>query len=368
MGGCVVQSVDLEAEESRLSATAAAGATPRFRPLRVERVVAETADAVSLVLDVPGEGEAFRYRAGQFVTFRVVIDGVAHQRSYSMSSSPSVDADLQVTVKRVPGGLVSNWLLDSIGAGDVVDVSPPTGSFVLDETAPEIVAFAAGSGITPIFSILKAALAGPRPRVRLLYANRDRASVIFAAELEELAARHAQRFTALFHLDDESGFVDRAEIAELTGGPRDAVFYVCGPTEFMATVQRSLVDLGIGDSRIHIERFTPWDAPAEAEAAAPAPAAEGEATPVEVTIRLGGRTVTVAHRPGTTILQTVRFAGLRPPSSCETGTCATCMAQVVEGHAVMRNNEALTPEEVAAGWVLTCQAEPASPTVHVVYE
>jgi ferredoxin-NADP reductase len=153
-----------------------------FHALRVARVVTETDDARSYVLDVPDAlQDTFAYEAGQFCTFRVVVDGATLFRCYSMSSAPALGEELQVTVKRVPGGAVSGWMVDNVAAGDALDVSPPSGVFRLAPGEGDIVAFAAGSGITPIFSLLKTVLACTARSVRLLYANRDRSAVIFGA-------------------------------------------------------------------------------------------------------------------------------------------------------------------------------------------
>jgi ferredoxin-NADP reductase len=341
---------------------AAAGpATARhwYHPLRVRRVIQETADARSLALEVPtGLAAAFGYEAGQFITVRAVLDGGVHLRSYSMSSSPAVDSELRVTVKRVPGGPVSNWLHDAVNEGDVLEVSPPGGSFVLGHGDRDIVAFAAGSGITPVFSILTTALAVTGRRARLLYANRDRAAAIFGADLDALAARFPGRLAVEHHEDVARGFISRGEVARVADGTSDADYYICGPAGFLEMVQAGLRDLRVDESRVHTERFTP----------ASEPQAAGAADGGTVIIRLGGKTVRAAHRSGHTLLQSARSAGLRAPSSCEAGTCATCMARVVQGHAVMRNNEALTADEAAEGWVLTCQAVPVTSVVEVVYE
>lgn len=341
-----------------------------FHALRVRRVVQETEEAASFVLEVPDDlRDRFAYRAGQFCNFRVAVGGESHLRCYSMSSSPAVDPELQVTVKRVPGGVVSNWFVDHLGPGDLVEVSPPTGFFQLTPEDGDVVAFAAGSGITPVISLLKTVLATTTRRARLLYANRDRQSVIFAAELDTLAARHPDRFQVVHHLDVERGFVGDAAVRALAGPgdgpsavvPDGAEYYVCGPAPFMDTVEGALVASGVEPGRVHIERFTgpepsvvePRDAPRRG---------------AQVTIELGGHAGTTEHRPGTTILQTARQLNLNPPSSCEAGNCATCMAKVVDGVASMQVNNALTAEEVDEGWVLTCQAVPASETVHVVYD
>jgi 3-ketosteroid 9alpha-monooxygenase subunit B len=333
-----------------------------FHPLLVRRVVRETAEAASFVLDVPADlRAAFGYEAGQFLTFRVHLDGEVHHRCYSMSSSPSVDDELQVTVKRVPGGLVSNWMIDSLGPGDVVEASVPAGVFRLGQADGDLVAFSAGSGITPVFSLLKSALATTDRRVRLYYANRDREAVIFAAELHALDQRFPDRLEVIHHLDVERGFVDAGAVRPYLGDTARAEFYVCGPGPFMDIIEGTLLEQGVHADRIHIERFTPAEPVADADD-------EDAATTTQVTIGLGGRTDTVEHRPGTTILQTARQMGMAAPFSCESGTCATCMAKLVEGSVKMHVNDVLTDDEVADGWVLTCQSVPTSTSVHVVYE
>src|SRR5918997_6245261 len=180
-----------------------------FHPVPIRRVVAETAEAASFVLDIPAElAGAFAYEAGQFLTFRVEVEVEPLLRCYSMSSSPAVDDELQVTVKRVPGGAVSNRMIDRLRPGAVVEVTRPAGVFCLAPGDGDIVAFSAGSGITPIFSLLKTALAVTDRRVRLLYANRDRDAVIFRDQLDALVEQHPGRLEVVHHLDVEHGFVD----------------------------------------------------------------------------------------------------------------------------------------------------------------
>ena len=346
-----------------------------FHALRLARVVAETADAATFVLDVPADlTDAFAYRAGQFCTFRVPVDGTPLLRCYSMSSAPGVDAELAVTVKRVPGGAVSNWMIDRLAAGDEVEVTLPAGVFCLADEADdpaagsrELVAYAGGSGITPVFSLVKAALATTSRPVRLLYANRDASSVIFRSALDELVAAHPDRLTVRFHHDNESGYLDEDEVRAFTAGVGDADHYVCGPTPFMDLVERVLSADGVAADRFHIERFAPSDDPVAPGESGEASAEEQESDGITVTIELDGRTETTAHHPGTTLLQTARQVGLSAPSSCEAGSCATCMGRLVEGAVEMFVNNALTDDEVAEGWVLTCQSVPTTPTVHVVY-
>jgi 3-ketosteroid 9alpha-monooxygenase subunit B len=275
--------------------------TEGFAPLRIKRVVRETADAVSLVLDVPDHcSSRFRYEAGQFLTLRVTVDGQELRRCYSMSSAP-VEDELQITVKRDPGGLVSNWINDTASEGAELHAAPPDGRFLLRDNDSGIIAFAGGSGITPIMSLIRTALVSSSRPVRLFYANRSRDGVML-----------------------ESG----------------------APAE-----------------RVHLERFTVAVDEAEASAAAGA----SEATE-EVVIELDNRTTRAEYRAGNTLLQTARIAGLRAPASCETGSCGTCMARILDGSARMLNNDALDDDEVAEGWVLTCQSLPTSRTVHLSYE
>nr|WP_040531765.1 ferredoxin--NADP reductase [Gordonia rhizosphera] len=336
----------------------------RFRALRVKGVVCETSDAVSLVLDVPAtDTMQFRYRAGQFITINVEVGGCEYLRCYSMSSSPLVGKDLRITVKRDRDGVVSNWINDHVQVGDQIWAARPSGRFVLAETAADLVAFAGGSGVTPVFSLISAALQGTTRTVRLFYANRSRDSVIFGDALDDLAVRHPGRLVIHHHFDEDSGLVTGDAITSfLADVGTDADHYICGPSAFMDTAESTLAAVGTSTDRIHLERFS---------AAVPAFDADSDvfgSTTTEVTIRLDRRTTTVPYRTGHTLLQSARSAGLRAPSSCETGSCATCMARVIEGSVRMLNNDALDDDEVAEGYILTCQSVPTSPTISVVYE
>lgn len=342
-----------------------------YHRLRVKDVVHETHDASSFVLDVPKElAVTFRYRPGQFCTFRVPVDGVEQVRSYSMSSAPEIDADLTVTIKRVAGGLVSNWLLDHFGAGDVVEVTKPAGVFCPQEDADRpVLGFCGGSGVTPVMSITKHLLAERRRSVRLLYANRDRESVIFEEALGALGRAHPERLEVRHHLDDVAGFLHTDDIAAFVGKDAgDADCYVCGPGPFMDLVEAVLVELGVPAERIFIERFLVEQQEKDAAAVAPTSGGTEAEPPEEVTVILGGKKVVVKYQGGDTVLETARRGGLRPPFSCEAGNCATCMAFLKEGSVRMRANNALTPEEVEEGWILTCQSLPSGQTVVVEYE
>ena len=346
-----------------LAGSPGAPADHGYHPLRVAAVVRETAEASSFVLEVPDDlRAAFAYESGQFCTFRVWVGGEPHIRCYSMSSSPAVDTELRVTVKRTADGVVSNWMSDHLAPGDVLEVARPAGFFRLGAGGGDIIALSAGSGITPVLSLVKTALATTARRVGLLYANRDADAVIFRSELDALQATHSTRFALRHHLDVDHGYLAPATVREFIGDARDPECYVCGPGPFMDVVEDALLTAGVEPGRIHIERFTPEEWVPEAEAGGDGP---GTST---VTVELDGRTESTQYRPGTTILQAARQMGLSPPFSCEAGSCATCMARLVEGTASMHVNNALTDDEVVGGWVLTCQAVPTSPLVRVAYD
>jgi ferredoxin-NADP reductase len=328
-----------------------------FHAARITRVIQETPDTRTYALDAP-----FGYRAGQFLTFRVR----GALRSYSMSSCPQTDPELMTTVKRVPGGLVSNWMHDNLRPGDTVEVTKPAGVFCLRDTAGEprpLVAFAGGSGITPIMSLAKSALATTGRRVRILTANRDARSVIFATGLAGLAARYPGRLDVRHHLDADRGFVTADEVRDFAGGDTEADFYLCGPGPFMDLVQSGLLARGAGQEQILVERFGTDAGPAGL--AGPAGGGTGGGT---ITIVLDRQRRSVPRHAGETLLESARRAGLAPPFSCEAGHCATCIAQVTEGEIKMRVNNALDDDELADGWVLTCQSEPVTPNVTVVYD
>jgi 3-ketosteroid 9alpha-monooxygenase subunit B len=331
-----------------------------YHPLTVLDVVDETADTRSFVLAIPAElEETFAYTAGQFCTFRATIDGESVVRCYSMSSAPERGEPFTTAVKRVPGGRMSNWLNDAVAPGDALDVMRPTGLFVLRETDAPIVAFAGGSGITPVISIIKSALATTARPITLVYANRSDDAVIFGAELERLVAASGERLSVRHHLDSERGFLDAAGCAALVGERAHADFYICGPAPYMDTVEAGLTMLDVAPEQRFIERFV---------VAGDVPALDDVSATESVTIRLQQRTHTVAYQPGDTILETARRGGLQPPFSCELGNCATCMAHLDDGSATMRANNALTTDEVDTGWVLTCQAVPTTREVVVDYD
>ena len=335
-----------------------------YHALRVAQVVDETPDARSLVLDVPGPLRAqFAYRAGQFLTFRVPVDGRRLVRCYSLASAPAADGGWKVTVKRVAGGRVSNWMNDAVRPGDVLEVMRPAGLFCLTGRDDDLLLYAAGSGITPVISLLKTALATTERRVRLLYANRDLESVIFRAELDALARGHPERLRVVHRLDAVLGFADAAAVLALADGALAPDCYVCGPGPFMELVAHALLDRGVLRERIFIERFeyAHDGSPRDVAAAPSAPGAP------RASIRLDGAEREIELLPGETIVHAARRAGLDPPTSCEEGYCGCCMAWLREGEGAMKANDVLTPAQLAEGWILTCQFVPGSARVRVEY-
>ena len=258
----------------------------------------------------------------------------------------------------------------------MLEVTKPAGVFCPQDAARPVLGFCGGSGVTPLMSITKHVLATTQRPVRLLYANRDRASVIFADALDQLGGTYPGRLEVRHHLDtDGGGFLGAGDVATFTDGLLDADAYICGPAPFMDLVESTLADLGMANDRIFIERFLVEQQEKDAALIVPAPAvalpgAEDTAVgvPAEVTVILGGKRAVIRYQPGDTILETARRGGLRPPFSCESGNCATCMAFVKEGTVDLRVNNALTPEEIEEGWILTCQGLPRGEAVTVEYE
>ena len=342
-------------------------ATEQAHDLRVAEVVRETPDSCSLVLEVPERlRDRYRYRAGQFLTVHIRYESKDLARCYSLSSSPDCGEPHTITVKRVEGGRISNWINDFVEPGSVLKCQPPGGLFVLHEGSHDLVMFAGGSGITPVISLAKTTLATTTRRLRLLYANRDRESEIFGARLDRLVGEHPSRFELVRHYDSLDGFIDGAQVARLIADRPNAEFYVCGPAAFMNIVERALLEGGIAADRIHIERFvSPLD-PGDAEAEQGAEEADSSGTRT-LTIMLEGQKQSVSCGSGQTVLAAGQAAGLRPPFSCTEGFCGCCMAKVVRGHVRMRHNDFLSKKEVEQGWVLTCQALPVTDDVEVRY-
>jgi 3-ketosteroid 9alpha-monooxygenase subunit B len=336
-----------------------------FYQVPVAEVVRETDDACSLVLDVPPEhGAAFGYRPGQFVTVRVPSERTGSvARCYSLSSSPHAGDRPAITVKRTDGGYASNWIHDHVTAGSVLDVLPPAGTFVPPVLDADFLLFAAGSGITPVMSILKSALAAGRGRVVLVYANRDERSVIFGAALRELVAASAGRLTVVHWLDSLLGVPSAASIAALARPYAAHDAYICGPDPWVLLVREALGQLGVPAGRVHVERFLSLaDNPFEADTAA----AGGPEATLAVTLE-DGATKRLPWPAGVRMLDVLIDAGLDAPYSCRQGICGACACQLTGGEVEMAHNEVLEEADLAEGYILACQAVPLTPEVSITY-
>lgn len=353
-----------------------------FHPLKIAEVRREIDDAVSLRFELPPElAETFRFVPGQHLTLRAEIDGEEVRRNYSLCVAPH-DNELRVAVKQIAGGQFSTWANAHLAVGHVIDVMPPHGSFThaFDPDARRTyVGFAGGSGITPVLSLLKTALTvEPGSEFVLLYGNRSSGSIMFLEELAQLKNRFMGRLQIYHFLEEEeeeialfNGRLDSAKIADVLESLVDPksidVAFICGPGPMMDAVEQGLVAAGVAPERILIERFTVGRM-SDAEAAAARQVAE-EAAGRTVKLTLEGRTRLVRFDAGKgSILENARAAGLPAPFACKAGVCATCRARLVQGEVTMKANYGLSAEEVAQGYVLTCQAVPLTDDVVLDYD
>lgn len=350
-----------------------------FHRLRVTEVTALTDDSVALTFDVPDDlSDTFSYLPGQHVTIRAFIDGEDVRRSYSICANAN-SVKLRVGVKRLPGGAFSTFATTGLKAGDELELMAPVGEFTieLDPTMPRrAVAIAAGSGITPVLSLISSSLeAEPEARWTLLFGNKTANSIMFLEELEGLKDRYRDRFQ-LFHLLSRegsdvpllSGRIDAEKITTIHGRliGESAVddWYLCGPHDMVMEARETLEGLGVEEESIHDELF--FAGPLDTTTLPPEPPV-GEGS-VDLTVILDGRAVDTRMTPDTSILDAALRVRSELPFSCKGGMCATCKGRVEEGEVTMDKNYALIDSEVEAGYVLTCQAHPISDTVVVRYD
>jgi 3-ketosteroid 9alpha-monooxygenase subunit B len=330
----------------------------------VAAVIHETDEASSLVLDVPPAlAGTFAYRPGQFVTVRVPSDRTGSvARCYSLCTSPQAGELPAITVKRTAGGYASNWLLDNVTAGTVLDLLPPAGTFCPRSLDGDFLLFAAGSGSTPIMSILKSVLAAGPGRVALVYANRDDRSVIFTGELRTIAAAADGRLVVMHWLDSLQGTPTATGIAALAEPYATWQPYVCGPDPYLTVVRAALAQLGVPAKRIRAERFL---------SLAENPFEESEATAggvaATLTGDLDGATRVLPWTGGTRMLDVLIAAGLTAPYSCRQGVCGACACRLTAGQVDMAHNEVLEAADLADGYVLACQSVPLTPDVSITY-
>lgn len=362
----------------------------KFYTLTVKNVRPETADAVSIAFAVPeAQQAAFDYQQGQYLTLKLTINGEEVRRAYSMCSSP-LDEDIEVTVKRVEKGLVSNYLNNQAKPGMEIEVMEPDGRFFTPLDADQqktYYLFGAGSGITPLYSILKTVLEKePASTVYLLYGNRNEASIIFKEGLAQLEKRYSDQLIVKHILSQPKrekskglaglfskgtlswqgsvGRIDEKEVAtfleEYPRRSKKAAYFICGPGEMIDTVEDKLLQLGIEKGAIHTERFT-----SKLVAATNGAATNGTA---KIKVHLDGKATELEMDSASTVLDALLEQKLDPPYSCTSGACSSCIAKVKNGTVKMDACYALDEEEVADGYILTCQARPTSPELEITFD
>ncbi|MGH3468219.1 MAG: 2Fe-2S iron-sulfur cluster-binding protein, partial [Thermocrispum sp.] len=306
--------------------------------LTVSEVIRETGDACSVVFDVPTElAAAFDYRPGQFLTLRIPSDECGSvARCYSLSSSPYTDAALKVTVKRSVDGFASHWVNDTLAPGDTVQVLPPSGVFTPKSLEDDLLLFAGGSGITPVISIVKSAMAKGSGSLVLVYANRDAASVIFADELRELAQTHPERLVVVHWLESLQGLPTAERLRTLAEPFAERDAFVCGPPPYMKAARAALRELDFPRERVHVERFVsltgnPFERAEPVEV-------DPDLEPAELTVDLDGQTRSLRWPRNQKLLDLLLENGLDAPFSCREGACSACACRIVAGEVTMIHN------------------------------
>lgn len=355
-----------------------------FHPLSVRSVQADTPEAVIVSFDVPvALRTVFGFTQGQYLTLRTEIDGQDLRRSYSICAGVD-DAELRVGVRKVRGGVFSNWINSSLRPGDTIQVMAPQGRFFvpLDPSSHRHhMGIAGGSGITPILSIMKTVLARePHSQFTLIYGNRQLRSTMFKEELEDLKNQYMSRLVLHHVFSDEQtdallncGMMNREKIGEFLGNVVQADnidhVYICGPFQMNDEAEAALLAAGVPEENIHIERFGVAQQPADQVGAVIHEAKPGDAEVARVVIiRDGLRREIEFRKDQPSILDCATAAGLEVPFSCTSGVCGTCRAKLLEGEVRMERNFALDKNEVAAGFVLTCQAHPLTERVVLSFD
>jgi len=351
--------------------------------LKVLDVVEETADAHSIVFEVPDDlADRFTYTPGQFLTVAVPSDqtGLA-ARCYSLSSAPHSGRH-QITVKRTVDGYASNWICDNLREGDTLRVLPPSGIFTPRDLDADLMLFAGGSGVTPVMSIARSALEKGHGKIVLFYANRDEKSVIFAQEFAALSQEYGDRFFVVHWLESVQGLPSGDQLKAFAAYFSSYTAFVCGPAPFMKAVVDSLKELGFPRDRRHQEKFVslggnPFGDVEEMQAAAKtlADADDHEdddetpiAGPIAVEVALDGQDYSFDDWQGDKpLLDFLEEKGLDAPFSCREGNCSACACVVLEGEVKMLHNEVLEPEDLAEGIRLVCQSLPASEKLRITY-
>ena len=353
-----------------------------FYTLKVQRVVAETADAKTFFFDVPQDLlSTFVYTPGQYLTFEAMMGGEKVRRSYSLCTYAGQDSHMAVTVKRVDGGRMSNYMNDHVSEGSEMQVMAPMGKFTMSPEAgrsTHYVLFAGGSGITPMMGISKAVLKDePNSQVTLVYANRNPESVIFKETLANMEKEFSSRFKVIHSYDQApftwfglKGLMTEDKVSQIVkskvGGPFDTYqYFICGPAPMMDVVKKGLGSCGISGANIHTEYFTAPSSSEKPVESASSAAFSGQST---ITMKVYGKTHTISCDDKTTVLNAAMKQGIDPPYSCTVGVCTTCRAKVHSGELHMLEREGLSDDEIKQGYVLTCQSVPRSAEISLSYE
>ncbi|BDD03767.1 ferredoxin--NADP reductase [Aureibacter tunicatorum] len=338
--------------------------------LKVLEVIQETPEAISLILENQNN---WSYLPGQFLTIAVQPNGEEERRSYSLSSCESTDSNLKISVKRIDNGLVSNYLCDHSKAGQTLSCMQPSGTFTYkpDNKTKNLIFFAAGSGITPIMSMIKSALHDEsNSKVLLIYSNKTSESIIFRKELDEYADKFKERFTVVHtltqvsedsHWQGETGRIDGLKIKkylEQLSSQFSSTYYMCGPASMMETISQTLAEMGVSDDQIKQEKFFATQTESiEGDA--------GSAKTHRIELIYGDEMYEVPVEPGQTILEASLEEGVNIPFSCQSGLCTACRAKCNSGKISMKNSEALSEEEIKDGYILTCVAYTESDGIKV---
>ncbi|SFC95704.1 ferredoxin--NADP reductase [Algibacter pectinivorans] len=347
-----------------------------FHKLSVKNITRETDKAISISFNLPDNlKEAFTFKAGQYITLKTEIDGNEIRRDYSLCVSPK-SGEIKVAIKEVKEGTFSAYANNTLKVGDSIEVAPPKGRFVFepnDSKTKNIALFAAGSGITPILSIIKCALEEEvNSKVILVYGNKTTKDTMFLNELLELQHAHKDRFSIQFvfsQQDEDDAIFGRIEKSTVNYVMKNKhkhievdAFYLCGPEAMIHTVKDVLTEHDIDENRIHFELFK---AAKPAEVQEEITSAKGN---TKITVTVDDETTTFDMSQKQTILEAALDEDLDAPYSCQGGICSSCLARITEGNATMRQNNILTESEVAEGLILTCQAHPTTPTITVDFD
>ncbi|MCR5979446.1 2Fe-2S iron-sulfur cluster binding domain-containing protein [Gordonia jinghuaiqii] len=339
--------------------------------LTVSEVIEETADAKSIAFEVPeASSNAFTdYKPGQFLTLRIPSEKTGSvARCYSLASSPFTDPRPKVTVKRTVDGYGSNWVCDNLSPGSQVEVLPPSGVFTPKSYDVPLLLIAAGSGVTPVMSILKAALKKSDRPIVFFYANRSVDDVIFAEELRELLHAHADRLTVLHWLESLQGLPTAPALASVFA-PYSTTHtaYLCGPGPFMDAVHKGLAQADFPHHNVHTEVYNSLSGDPFADVELDEVSDEEQAGAATVEVELDGETHTLTWPRKRTLIDVMLAAGLDAPYSCQEGECGSCACTLTEGTVDMDNAGALDPEDIEDGYILGCQAHPTSDSLKIEF-